>query len=64
MVNDDSNPAVILPLTPCIGVCRLDEHGYCVGCQRSGDEITRWRGMSDAERLFVMDEVLPKRTTS
>lgn len=64
MVNDDSNPVVLLPLTPCIGVCRLDARGYCVGCQRTGDEIANWRGMSDEERLLVMDEVLPNRPTS
>ena len=64
MLNDDSNPSVILPLTPCIGVCRLDERGYCVGCQRTGDEIAGWRDMSDAQRLFVIHEVLPKRPTS
>ncbi|WP_114239446.1 DUF1289 domain-containing protein [Dyella sp. C9] len=49
------------PLTPCIGVCRLDEHGYCEGCQRTGDEIARWRDMSDEERLRLMREVLPMR---
>ena len=53
-----------LPLTPCIGICRLDPRGYCVGCQRTGDEIARWRGMSDAERLHVMDVILPGRTSS
>jgi len=50
-----------LPLTPCIGICRLDDRGYCVGCRRSLDEIARWGTMSDAERLRCMREVLPKR---
>lgn len=49
------------PLTPCIGVCRLDERGFCVGCLRTGDEIARWRSLSDPERLRVMREVLPLR---
>jgi uncharacterized protein len=48
-------------LTPCIGICRLDARGYCVGCQRSGEEIGRWRGMDDAERRRYMDEILPSR---
>ena len=47
--------------TPCIGICRLDPQGYCVGCRRTIDEIGRWRGMSDAERLRVMRDVLPSR---
>jgi predicted Fe-S protein YdhL (DUF1289 family) len=49
------------PLTPCIGTCRLDERGYCLGCQRTGEEIGRWRTMSDGERLHLMREVLPTR---
>ena len=52
------------PLSPCIGICRLDGRGYCIGCVRTGDEIARWRGMSDSERLRVMREVLPARKVS
>lgn len=52
---------VPLPLTPCIGICRLDEDGLCQGCRRTLDEIARWGTMSDAERLRCMREVLPKR---
>lgn len=54
-------PAETPPLTPCIGTCRLDERGYCIGCRRNGDEIGRWRTMSDAERLHVMRDILPLR---
>lgn len=49
------------PLSPCIGICKLDSRGYCEGCLRTGDEIARWRGMNDAERLRLMREVLPTR---
>lgn len=55
------NPVEISSLSPCTGICRLDPRGYCVGCQRSGEEIGRWRGMSDAERLHVMQVILPSR---
>ena len=48
-------------LTPCIGICHLDAHGLCEGCRRTGDEIARWLGMTDAERLHLMNEVLPQR---
>lgn len=47
--------------TPCIGLCRLDARGYCEGCLRSGEEIARWRGMDDSERLRYMREILPAR---
>lgn len=47
--------------TPCVGICRLDGRGYCVGCLRTGDEIARWRSMDEVERQYVMREVLPRR---
>jgi predicted Fe-S protein YdhL (DUF1289 family) len=48
-------------LTPCIGVCTLDDDGRCEGCLRTGDEIARWGSMDDAERQRIMLEVLPSR---
>jgi predicted Fe-S protein YdhL (DUF1289 family) len=32
-----------------------------MGCLRTGDEIARWSGLSDAQKLWIMDEVLPHR---
>jgi predicted Fe-S protein YdhL (DUF1289 family) len=49
------------PLSPCIGICRLDERGYCIGCLRTGTEIAGWRAMDDQERLRYMRDVLPPR---
>jgi uncharacterized protein len=60
MSNAPASPSTA-PLTPCIGLCRLDERGLCAGCQRSGEEIARWSRMSDAERLHVMRVILPAR---
>jgi hypothetical protein len=60
-MSNDPRPVETLPLTPCTGICRLDGRGYCVGCLRSGEEIGRWRLMSDPERLHVMRTVLPGR---
>jgi predicted Fe-S protein YdhL (DUF1289 family) len=55
-------PSPSPPVTPCIGVCKLDAQGFCLGCRRTLDEIARWGAMSDAERLRCMREVLPGRT--
>ncbi len=52
-------PAPIL--SPCVGICELGADDLCVGCLRSGLEISRWRDMGDAERRHVMDVVLPER---
>lgn len=48
-------------LSPCTGVCTLDEDGLCRGCHRSGDEIAAWSAMSDDARLRFMDVILPAR---
>jgi len=47
--------------TPCIDVCVLDTAtSQCAGCGRTIGEITRWAGMTPAERRAVMAE-LPSR---
>lgn len=48
-------------LSPCIGICTLDEVGLCEGCHRTTGEIARWIQMNDDERLRLMEEVLPHR---
>jgi predicted Fe-S protein YdhL (DUF1289 family) len=48
-------------LSPCIGVCMLDEGGLCMGCHRTPGEIARWLQMDDDERLRLMEHVLPQR---
>lgn len=48
-------------LSPCIGVCSLDEDGFCMGCRRTGAEIASWPQMGDDERLRLMESVLPQR---
>lgn len=40
--------------TPCIGVCRLDAQGFCMGCLRSLEEISTWSRVSpDAQRRIL-----------
>jgi uncharacterized protein len=48
-------------LSPCIGVCMLDDDGICLGCHRTSGEIARWPQMGDDERLRLMETVLPHR---
>jgi predicted Fe-S protein YdhL (DUF1289 family) len=59
-----SNVTVIAPRTrhsPCVGICKLDERsGHCLGCARTGDEIGRWSGMSEAQRDAIWT-MLPAR---
>jgi len=48
-------------LSPCVGICELDDDGFCLGCLRNPAEISRWSQMSDDERLRLMEMVLPQR---
>lgn len=48
-------------LSPCTGICHLDAGGLCEGCHRTADEIARWTSYTDAERLHLMNDVLPHR---
>jgi predicted Fe-S protein YdhL (DUF1289 family) len=48
-------------LSPCIGICSIDDDGLCGGCHRTGDEIAAWSLMNDDVRLRLMEDVLPQR---
>lgn len=48
-------------LSPCIGICTLNDAGLCEGCHRTTGEIARWIQMNDDERLRLMEHVLPER---
>jgi uncharacterized protein len=63
-MSNDSQLSQQAILSPCVGICRLDPRGYCLGCHRTGDEIARWRSMSDIERNHYMDVVLPERESA
>ena len=39
------------------------QHGLCLGCRRTLDEIARWGTMTDAERDRIMAE-LPGRSSN
>ena len=40
--------------SPCVHVCALDDEDICIGCQRTGAEITRWSLMDNSERREVL----------
>jgi uncharacterized protein len=50
----DSSDIQFVP-SPCVSVCALDEDDVCVGCYRTGMEISQWGRMSvDKQRLVVV----------
>ena len=40
--------------SPCVSICALDEDDICVGCYRSGLEITDWVIMSEERKREVL----------
>ena len=40
--------------TPCIKLCVV-EHGLCIGCGRTLDEIASWGSMAEPQRRAVME---------
>jgi predicted Fe-S protein YdhL (DUF1289 family) len=47
--------------SPCTNVCRIDRRtGWCEGCKRSMDEISRWPHAGDDERRAILAQ-LPGR---
>jgi len=44
-------------VSPCVGVCALDADDLCVGCYRTGQEITQWGAMSDEQRKAILEKV-------
>ncbi len=50
--------------SPCVNICALDENDLCVGCYRTGEEITRWGHYSDDERREVLQKVAVREQTA
>lgn len=48
--------------SPCINICHMSaDTGWCEGCQRSIDEITRWSRASDADKRRILAAVADRR---
>lgn len=51
---NDSNDIQFVP-SPCVSVCALDEDDVCVGCYRTGMEISQWGRLTVAKQRLVID---------
>lgn len=50
--------------SPCVAVCALDENDICIGCYRSGEEITQWGEMNNEKKSEVMKNVAQREAAS
>jgi predicted Fe-S protein YdhL (DUF1289 family) len=50
------------PDSPCIDVCRIDAAtGWCCGCLRTIQEITRWTSFSEEQRRAVLADLVNRK---
>ena len=48
--------------SPCTNVCRMSpDTGWCEGCQRTIDEITRWSRTTDDDRRSILAALAERR---
>ncbi|MBM7455038.1 hypothetical protein HNR62_000888 [Oceanisphaera litoralis] len=48
-------------LSPCIGVCQVNNRGYCKGCFRSRDERFNWLKFSSGQKREVIRLCLDRK---
>lgn len=51
----------VIVRSPCVDICALDDDDVCIGCYRSGDEISAWGKMSNEEKLATLNRVKERR---
>ena len=45
-------------ISPCVGICIIDPvTGYCRGCNRTLEEISKWTHYSDEEAHALLQEL-------
>lgn len=50
--------------SPCVAVCALDENDVCIGCYRTGQEITDWGEMDNEKKREVLQKVSERELAS
>ena len=48
--------------SPCVDICALGDDDICIGCDRTGQEISTWGKMSDEEKIQTLQRVRERRT--
>ena len=49
-------------VSPCVNVCHISrENGFCNGCFRTRDEISRWRDLDHYEQKKMIAELKKRR---
>jgi predicted Fe-S protein YdhL (DUF1289 family) len=50
------------PKSPCISHCIIDtDSGFCEGCWRTLNEVSKWRTMQDTTKLAILKSLAVRR---
>lgn len=47
--------------SPCVSICRQGEHGFCIGCFRSGKEARQWRRLDNGQKRDVLRQIVQRK---
>ncbi|MGR0278580.1 DUF1289 domain-containing protein [Marinomonas dokdonensis] len=50
--------------SPCVNLCSLNDEDICIGCFRTGQEITRWGRLTQREKRDVLIKVRKRESQS
>ncbi len=50
--------------SPCVSICVLNDEDVCVGCFRTGNEISHWGSYSNSERRQVLAQSIERSKKS
>lgn len=43
--------------SPCVSVCALDDDDICIGCLRSGQEISQWGYLDNSGKREILNKI-------
>ncbi|WP_350338013.1 DUF1289 domain-containing protein [Sessilibacter corallicola] len=52
----EATPAEAMVKSPCVSVCVLNDEDICVGCYRTGEEISKWGRLDNDGKRAVLSE--------
>ena len=58
------SPVMAAPKSPCVSVCALDDSDICIGCYRTGQEITDWRMADDTRKRDILAACADRRSAA
>ena len=55
------SPANLKISSPCVGLCKLDDQGVCVGCFRKIEEIAAWMRLTEFQKRQIVAALAERR---